>query len=257
MSDRYAELVRNPIGKRVADAAGLPQPLILRSLEARALPRSRPGAPHERRLAGPAPRRDLEDRHGRCAVAAGHPRRPAFEASSTLWTKDGESPRASSSNSPGIEDSAGLKALWNALHPTAKAVKKSGRIVVIARTRPRDRPVRAHRTACARGLHPLARQGDRQGPHGQPRAWCIRRRDGRSSRPCASSSRHARPTCRARSRSSASPSARAPPRRTGTARSRARSRSSPVAARGIGAAIAATLHRDGAEDHRPRHPAAG
>ena len=29
MTDRYATLVRSPIGKRVADAAGLPQPLVL------------------------------------------------------------------------------------------------------------------------------------------------------------------------------------------------------------------------------------
>lgn len=133
MSDRYAELVRNPIGKRVADAAGLPQPLVLDRWSP-----SAPAIPGPVLLTSGGSAGPLLDAISKIVTGAGAslqgiPGDPAFEASSTLWTKDGESPASIVVDASGIEDSAGLKALWNALHPTAKAVKKSGRIVVIGK----------------------------------------------------------------------------------------------------------------------------
>ncbi|MBO9532823.1 MAG: 3-oxoacyl-ACP reductase [Solirubrobacteraceae bacterium] len=133
MSDRYATLVRSPIGKRVADAAGLPQPLVL--------DRWSPGSPA---ITGPVlltsggaegPLLDTISGivSGAGAKLLGIPGDPAFTASSTLWTKDGEKPGSIIVDATGITDSEGLKALWNALHPTAKSVKSSGRIIVVGK----------------------------------------------------------------------------------------------------------------------------
>ncbi|MEH3055103.1 MAG: 3-oxoacyl-ACP reductase [Patulibacter minatonensis] len=131
MSDRYATLVRSPIGKRVADAAGLPQPLVLNRWKAGA-----PAIPGPVLVTSGGSAGTLLDAistivAGADAALLGVPGDPAFSASSTLWTKDGEKPAGIVVDASGIKDAAGLKALWNALHPTAKSVKASGRIVVV------------------------------------------------------------------------------------------------------------------------------
>ncbi len=246
MSDRYATLVRSPIGKRVADAAGLPQPLVL--------DRWRPGAP-----AIPSPvllssggsTGPLLDTVSKIVTGAGAsllgiPGDPAFEATSTLWTKDGEKPASIVVDASGITDSEGLKALWNALHPTAKSVKASGRIVVIGKDpatvtdRRRTSPSAPSRASRARSARRSARAA--------PSTSCSSSRAARwrSSPRCASSCGALGLRLRAgRDR-----------RQAGRQVDRSANWDRPLegkvalvtgAARGIGAAIAATLHRDGAE----------
>ncbi|MFT4036271.1 MAG: 3-oxoacyl-ACP reductase [Patulibacter sp.] len=133
MSDRYATLVRSPLGKRVADAAGLPQPLVLNRWKAGDPAIGGPVLLTSGGSAGPL----LDTISGIVAGAGaqllGVPGDPAFTAASTLWSKDGDQPAGIVVDASGIDDAEGLKALWNALHPTAKSVKASGRIVVVGK----------------------------------------------------------------------------------------------------------------------------
>ena len=105
-----------------------------------------------------------------------------------------------------------------------------------AAVRPRDRARR--RAARARGLHALARQGDRRAARRSTSCTSRRAPRTRSGRRCASCSRRARRTSPARSCASG--------QGDGGAARRAARRWSPARSRGIGASIAEVLEREGA-----------
>ena len=112
--------------------------------------------------------------------------------------------------------------------PTVRRVERSGRVVVLGTPPEAARPGRGDRAARARGLHALARQGDRaRGATVQLVYVAPGRRGPARARRCASCSRRARPTCPARWCGSATA---APTRRrsTGERRWPARSRWSPA-----------------------------
>lgn len=133
MSDRYATFVRGPIGKRVAGTVGLPQPLALDRWTA-----GSPAVPSPVLLTsggseGPLLNAISTILAGADATILGAQGDPAFTAASTLASPETDRPASIVVDASGVKDSAGLKALWTALHPTAKSVKASGRIVVVGR----------------------------------------------------------------------------------------------------------------------------
>ena len=178
-TDRYQQLTALPPGRFIAKRLGLP--------ESRPLRRYEPGQPL---LAGPA----LVGGDGRmgetvtatlAAVGA--------EIRQVLPEDEGVKLGALVFDATGIEDSAGLRALYEFFHATIRALGPSGRLVVLG-TPPE--------------LAPAAR---RRSPSARSRASCARppRSCARARRASSSTSRRApRPT---RSRRCASCSAPAPP----------------------------------------------
>jgi 3-oxoacyl-[acyl-carrier protein] reductase len=112
MSDRYTSFANSAAGRTVVKRLGLPNPVRLR--------RYRPGEPDieapvlvggEGRLAAPI---------GKLVPAAGEPPYPGLVFDAT-----------------GITDSTGLRALYDFFHPVARSLRPSGRVVVLG-TAPED-----------------------------------------------------------------------------------------------------------------------
>lgn len=122
MSDRYASLVNSPVGNLIAPKVGLPQPVKLE--------RFKPGqgVVTGSALIGGAPGGRLAD-----AIAA------ALAAADVDYTSvaPGDAPegddryKALIFDATGITDSTQLRELWQFFHPTIRRVQKSGRVIVL------------------------------------------------------------------------------------------------------------------------------
>ncbi len=121
--DRYSQLVNSPIGKKVAPAVGLPQPVILE--------RFKPGQPvvSGKVLSGAAPGGRLGDAISAVLSAVG--------ADVVTETSEGQRNKALVFDATGIKDSTQLRELWEFFHPSIRSVARSGRIVVLG-TPPED-----------------------------------------------------------------------------------------------------------------------
>jgi 3-oxoacyl-[acyl-carrier protein] reductase len=131
MSDRYAEFVNSSVGQFIAPKVGLPQPVKLERYKA--------GQPVVTGtvLVGSAPGGRVASAAQQVLTDAGADVR-VTSADGNFTSPDG----ASSSNgdtrfkalvfdATGITDSSQLRELWAFFHPTIRRVQKSGRIVVI------------------------------------------------------------------------------------------------------------------------------
>ena len=217
MSDRYQGFVSTPIGKLLVKNLGLPNPTELE--------RWTDGAPlvdghrraRRRRAAWPTRSRPR-------STGSASPRRPTLE--------EGARAKALVFDATGITDTAGLVALQEFFTPLMRRLETCPRVVVLG-TPPEQRVgLRAGRPARARGLHPLARQGDRPRRHRPARVRRPGRRRRRSPPRSRSSSPPSRRTSRARSSASAPTAPRRADagRRLDAGRSTARSPSSPAPA---------------------------
>ena len=177
----------------------------------------RPAQPDRRSSAGPRARPSSTAPSSPAAAAASARRSPSRWTTSASATS-ASPPRARSTrrlvfDATGITHSTDLVALQQFFTPLMRSLTDNARVAG-ARHRPRAGrgQRRAHRPARARGLHPLAGQGDRQGQHRQPGV----RRPGRRGRPWSprspSSSPPRAPTSPARSPASAPPAPRRPRR---------------------------------------------
>jgi 3-oxoacyl-[acyl-carrier protein] reductase len=128
MADRYSQLVNNPIGKLVAKNVGLPQPV--------SLDRYQPGGPlvKGRVLAGAAPGGRLGD-----AVEK-------VLADANVDRADGETYKALVFDATGIQSPAQLDELRAFFSPTIRQVERSGRAIVLG-TPPQDAKTPAERIA--------------------------------------------------------------------------------------------------------------
>ena len=227
--DRYAQIVNAPVVAALAEQLGLPQPVDARPPRAGGAGprrsgalRRRPGGRLERPLKPPLDWIKVER-----AGAEGKAKALVFDAT-------------------GIADSTELVELQRFFYPARRPP---------AAQRPRRRPrhpagrgglaPRPHRAAGARGLHPLARQGDRRPRRTAQLVSSPPAPRTSSTRPCASCSRRDPPTSPARWSGSARASRRFP-RSTGSARWTARPRSSPAPRAGSAPRSPTTLARDGA-----------
>lgn len=122
MSDRYASLVNSPVGNFIAPKVGLPQPV--------KLDRYKPGQPvvDGKALIGAAPGGRLTD-----AIAAALKSADVeFDANAPGIAPEGdERYKALIFDATGISDSTELRELWQFFHTTIRRVKSSGRIVVL------------------------------------------------------------------------------------------------------------------------------
>ena len=227
MSDRYSQLVRLPVAGGVAKRVGLPQPVELER-GARVL---RPRAARRRRAAGRgAPRgcwpRWASTRRPRWTIPCARTPRPrgSTPPCSTRTRRPTSASRRWSSTPPGSSRRTGRAAAVLLSDGPARAAVGAG-------DRARRRPARAG------GLHALAGQGDRARRDGQPRA----RRGGRRGRDRADAALPALAALGVRLRAGRA-------RRAGPTRCRSPGARALVtgASRGIGAAIAEVLEREGA-----------
>jgi 3-oxoacyl-[acyl-carrier protein] reductase len=146
MSDRYAELVRTPVGKIVAGNIGLPQPV--------KLDRYSPGDPlvDGTVLIGAAPggrligdvARVLAEAGAEVATELDSPaRQAAADAGLDAGIFNGDTAedevrfKALVFDASGIQDSEQLQELWAFFQPTIRRVERSGRVVVLG-TPPED-----------------------------------------------------------------------------------------------------------------------
>jgi 3-oxoacyl-[acyl-carrier protein] reductase len=125
VSDLYSQIVNSPPGRLIASRVGLPQPA--------ELDRQEPGAPvvSGAALAGAAPRGRLEKQVERLFGAIGAVRPQTSEAPVKALVFDAS----------GIKDSTELVELQRFFHPNVKRVEPCGRIVVLG-TPPDGRPAR-------------------------------------------------------------------------------------------------------------------
>jgi 3-oxoacyl-[acyl-carrier protein] reductase len=121
MSDRYINFANSAAGRTVVKRLGLPDPVRLR--------RYRPGDPD---LDGPV----LVGGEGRLGAAIGKLVQPAGDPPYTGLVFD----------ATGITDSAGLRALYDFFHPNARSLRPSGRVIVLG-TAPGDCATPAEATA--------------------------------------------------------------------------------------------------------------
>ena len=233
MSDRYSQLVNAPVVAHVAKQLGLPQPVSLDRYEA--------GAPgRRRRRSSPAP--------PPAAGSARHARRPASTQIKAERAGAEGKAKALVFDATGIADSTELVELQRFFYPAVGRLQRSGRVVV-ARHAAGRRPARPAPTPrSGRWRASPARSARRSAAAARPCSSSTSSRAPRTSstRPCASCSRRARPTSPARSCGSARASPPTP--EIDWERPLAGKMALVTgASRGIGAAIAATLARDGAE----------
>jgi len=125
VSDLYAQVVNSPPGRMIAGRVGLPQPAKLE--------RHQPGAPPIAGavLTGGAPRGRLGKRLERLLgeVGAGRPETSSAPVKALVF------------DATGIADSTELVELQRFFHPNVKRVERSGRVVVLG-TPPAGRPAR-------------------------------------------------------------------------------------------------------------------
>lgn len=115
--DRYSQLVNSPLGQKIAPAVGLPQPTILE--------RYRPGQPvvTGKVLLGAAPGGRLGDALSRVLAS--------FDAEVVTATTEGQRNKALVFDATGIKDSTQLREIWEFFHPSIRSVARSGRILVL------------------------------------------------------------------------------------------------------------------------------
>jgi 3-oxoacyl-[acyl-carrier protein] reductase len=121
MSDRYISFANSAAGRTVVKRLGLPDPVRLR--------RYRPGDPD---IDGPV----LVGGEGRLGAAIGKLIPPAGDPPYTGMVFD----------ATGITDSAGLRGLYDFFHPNARSLRPSGRVIVLG-TAPEDCATPAEATA--------------------------------------------------------------------------------------------------------------
>lgn len=146
MSDRYSQLVNNPVGKLVADNLGLPRPITLDRYElgapvvdGKALLGAAPGGRLGTALASVLAHAEVStdttpDDALRSAAAAG-------DLDAGLWNPDapdaGGKFKALVFDATGIKNPEELHQLWEFFHPTFRHLDRSGRVVVLG-TPPED-----------------------------------------------------------------------------------------------------------------------
>jgi 3-oxoacyl-[acyl-carrier protein] reductase len=145
MSDRYSQLVNNPIGEFVARNVGLPRPVELERYEpggplidGRVLLGAAPGGrltePVARELALAEVGADTPlDEEVRGAAAAG-------DLDAGVWnpeSPDGSRYKALVFDATGITDSSRLRELWSFFHPSFRGLQPCGRVIVLG-TPPED-----------------------------------------------------------------------------------------------------------------------
>ncbi|MBI4897554.1 MAG: 3-oxoacyl-ACP reductase [Actinobacteria bacterium] len=124
MGDRYAELVNSPVGSFIAPKVGLPQPVKLE--------RYKPGQSvvAGKVLTGGAPGGRLGDAITR-ALASFNAETVGVDAGSEPSPNGDGRYKALVFDATGITDSTQLIELWRFFHPTIRRVAKSGRVVVL------------------------------------------------------------------------------------------------------------------------------
>ena len=147
VNDRYANFTRNPIGKKVAETAGLPQPLVLDRWKEGAPAISGPilvttgfgdeeTAPKGPFVAAGAVAKAVEAAGAEVQVVAGDAasdavREATGKQATSLFGATKKKVGGIVVDATAISTTDELAGLYRALHPTAKKVKTSGRIVVI------------------------------------------------------------------------------------------------------------------------------
>jgi 3-oxoacyl-[acyl-carrier protein] reductase len=139
MSDRYAQLVNAPVASRIARRVGLPRPVPLERhragdpvIRGRVLLGAAPGG----RLAGPVAE-VLTAAHAQAATALAEPVRSAVaRAGLDATVFNPEAPgqqrfKALVFDATGIADSTELVALQGFFHPTVRRIERCGRVVVL------------------------------------------------------------------------------------------------------------------------------
>ncbi|TCB91289.1 3-oxoacyl-ACP reductase [Micromonospora zingiberis] len=149
MTDRYASFVQSGTGRALVKRLGLPDP-----------PRLRRYAPGEPILPGPvllgaAPGGRLAEPVGKILAAAGLALRDPATAVPDPTTGRTPASAALVYDATGITDSTGLRQLYDFFHPQARAVQPSGRVIVLG-TPPAECPTPREATA-QRALEGLTR----------------------------------------------------------------------------------------------------
>jgi len=142
MSDRYTQIVNNPIGSLIAKNVGLPQPTELERYEpgqpavtGPVLLGAAPGGRLAGSLAGILDRADAEihsELGGEVRDALG-----AVGADAEVWNPDVPGSgkfKALVFDATGIKDSTELRELWRFFQPTMRRVAPSGRVIVLGTT---------------------------------------------------------------------------------------------------------------------------
>lgn len=147
VNDRYASFTRNPIGKKVAETAGLPQPLVLDRWKDGKPAVSGPilittgfsdqdTAPKAPFLAAGAVAKAVEAGGAEVQIVAGDAasdvvREATGKQATSLFGATKKKVGGIVVDATAISTTEELAGLYRALHPTAKTVKTSGRILVI------------------------------------------------------------------------------------------------------------------------------
>jgi 3-oxoacyl-[acyl-carrier protein] reductase len=115
--DRYQQLVNSPVGKKIAPAVGLPQPVILE--------RYKPGQPviAGKVLVGGAPGGRLGDAIQEVLGSV--------KAEIVSQFEEGQRHKALVFDATGIKDSTQLRELWAFFHPSIRSVSRCGRVIVL------------------------------------------------------------------------------------------------------------------------------
>ena len=139
--DRYSQIVNTPVGKLVAGNVGLPVPVpIERHAEGDPVVRGTVlfGAAPGGRLAAPIARALASAGAETASALEGEVRQAAADAGlDTAIANDEQSYKALVFDASGIADAAGLDALWEFFGPAIRRVQTSGRVIVLG-TPPED-----------------------------------------------------------------------------------------------------------------------
>ncbi|MGI8728195.1 MAG: 3-oxoacyl-ACP reductase [Solirubrobacterales bacterium] len=145
MSDRYSQLIGNPVGKFLADNLGLPKPVELDRhqvgdpvIEGRVLMGAAPGGRLATEIASvlahaEATVETTDDNELRSAASEG-------DLDAGIWnpdSPDGGKFKALVFDASGITDSSELRALYDFFHPSFRYMERSGRVIVLG-TPPED-----------------------------------------------------------------------------------------------------------------------